>query len=130
MMLYLWPTIFQEVIQNGFFHALNPNGHSDIVSVNMEPFGKNFDIHRHFNKARKERQIMERPFLTFSNLVQVRPRTWKNPWHAFNIQKMDYFLFPRTQELCRGEKVIINAWLAVIIKGISANTVLVQDYKI
>ena len=130
MRLGQWTTNFQEVIQNGLFHALNPNGHSDIISVNMEPFGKNFDTHRHFNKARKERQIMERPFLTFSNLVQVRPPTWKNPWHAFNIQKMDYFLFPRTQELCRGEKVIINAWLAVIIKGISANTVLVQDYKI
>ena len=96
---------FQEVVQRGFFHAVNVDDVTGVASVNLEPFGKNFDLRRHFNKARKEWKFVEREFLTFENLVQDKPRNWKNPRHAFNMKKMDYFLFPRTQKLCRGEKV-------------------------
>jgi len=78
---------------------------SSIVSVNTEPFGKDLRVQSEFNKARKARQKEEKKFATYENLVQEHPRKWMYGWHSLNVYKMNYFLFPRTQKLCRGKKV-------------------------
>ena len=84
---------------------MDANDPSSLVTVNLEPFGKDMIVKSGFAKARKAREKEEKQFLTYKNLVQEQPRTWKYGWHAYNVYKMNYFLFPRTQQLCRGEKV-------------------------
>ena len=89
-----------------------------IVSVNLEPFGKDSMTQQGFKRATEIRAKEEKEFLTFENLVQEFPRKWKSVTHSFRIYKMGYFLFPRTQKLCRGEQVKINQGTrTLILKG-------------
>ena len=89
-----------------------------IVSVNLEPFSKDLMTQQGFKRATEIRAKEEKEFLTFENLVQEFPRKWKSVTHSFRIYKMGYFLFPRTQKLCRGEQVKINqGTFTLILKG-------------
>ena len=92
-------------MQHGFFHSMDENDPTSLVSTNLEPFGNGLKVFSEFSKARKSREIAEKQFETFENFIQEHPRKWKYGLHAYNSYRMNYFLYPRTQRLCRGEHV-------------------------
>jgi hypothetical protein len=92
-------------MQYGFFHSMNENDPSSLVSTNQEPFGNGLKVFTEFSKAKKMRAIAVKQFETYENLIQEHPRKWKYGLHAYTSYRMNYFLYPRTQRLCRGEHV-------------------------
>ena len=98
---------FQEVIRHGFLHMTEVIDPTSLVYTNLDPFGKSLKVVTEFNKARKLREVSEKEFGTFENLVKEFPRKWNYGVHGYTTFKMNYFLYPRTQQLCRGEYVRI-----------------------
>jgi hypothetical protein len=84
---------------------MSPEDPTSLVYTNYEPYGKGMKIFTEFNKAKKAREAEEKIFSTHENLVQEHPRKWKTGQHGFKAFKMSYFLYPKTQRLCRGEHV-------------------------
>ena len=91
----------------GFLHMTEGNDPTSLVYTNQHPFGQSMKTVTEFNKATKLRQISEKEFATFENLIKEYPRKWTSGIHGYTTFKMNYFLYPRTQQLCRGEYVRI-----------------------
>jgi hypothetical protein len=85
-----------------------PNDPETLVMTNLEPFDKTLKSSKEYRQAAVDRREVEIRHSGFENLIRNPPRKGLFGQPGLNTFTMAYYLYPKTQQLCRGDTVMKN----------------------